>query len=30
MRYRGKVKTIDEAILKEPQVNDMFYNTTDD
>ena len=30
MRYRGKVKTINEAILKEPKVNDMFYNTTDD
>ena len=29
MRYRGKVKTINEAILKEPKVNDMFYNTTD-
>lgn len=29
MRYRGKIKTLDEAVLKEPKVNDMFFNTTD-
>lgn len=29
MRYRGKIATLEEAVQKEPQVGDVFYNTTD-
>lgn len=30
MRYRGKVKTLDEAIAKEPKVGDGFLLTSED
>ena len=29
MRYRGKIANLEEAVQKEPQVGDVFYNTTD-
>ena len=30
MRYRGKIKNLDEAINKAPQVGDVFYNISDE
>jgi len=30
MRYRGKIKNLDEAISKAPQVGDVFYNISDE
>lgn len=30
MRYRGKIKNLEEAIQKKPQVGDVFYNLYDE